>query len=103
ILLRLSLPSRQQVVAVDVDLEGLLAGLVSLLELLDHVRVTRRRGERREHVLMGVEIVRDRSRLDDAGPADRARHAPAALEVRVLLAAEWRRAAIRPAHHLGAV
>ena len=41
--------------------------------------------------------------LHQAGPAHHRRHAIAALPVGVLLAAERRRAAVRPAHDLGAV
>ena len=39
VLLHLALHEGQQVVAVDVNLEGLVAGLVALLELLDDVRL----------------------------------------------------------------
>ncbi len=103
VLLHLALQEGQQVVAVDVDLEGLVAGLVALLELLDDVGLAGGRGQRRQHVGVREHLVGHGSRLDHAGPADRARHAPAALAVGVLLAAERRRAAIGPAHDLGAV
>ena len=47
ILLDLAFEERQQVVAVDMDLEALVAGLVALLELLDRVGLARSRGQRR--------------------------------------------------------
>ena len=52
---------------------------------------------------MRADVVEDRARLDDAGPPDDAGDAVPALPVRVLLAAERRRAAVGPAHALGAV
>ena len=52
---------------------------------------------------MGEDLVRDLARLDHTGPANQTRHPPAALVVRVLLTAERRRAAVGPAHDLGAV
>ena len=58
---------------------------------------------RRQHVGVREDLVGHRPRLDDSRPADDARHAPAALPVGVLLAAERRPAAIGPAQALGAV
>ena len=104
ILLDLALEEREQVVAVDVHLERLVARLVAaLLELLDDIRVAGRRGQGREHVLVREDLVGHGARLDHAGPANGTGHSPAALEVGGLLAAERRRAAVWPAHHLGAV
>ena len=85
------------------DLEGLLAGRVALLELLDDLRLARCGHDGRDHVLVRAEIVEDGARLDHARPPDQARHAVAALPVRVLLASERRRAPVGPAHGLGAV
>ena len=86
VLLHLALQEGQQVVAVDVDLEGLVAGLVALLELLDDVGLAGGSQQRRQHVGVGEDLVGHRPRLDDAGPADGAGHTPAALPVGVLLA-----------------
>ncbi len=72
-------------------------------DLLDDVRLTGGGEQGREHVLVREDLVRDRARLDVPGPADQARHAPPALPVRVLLAAERGRAAVGPGDDLGAV
>ena len=64
---------------------------------------THRCQQRRNHVLVRADVIDDRSRLDDTGPANEARHAIAAFPLRVLLAAENRRPAIGPAHGFRAV
>ena len=58
----------KQVVAVDVHLEGLVAGLVPLLELLDDVGIAAGCGQRGQHVRVREHLVGHRSRLD-ARPA----------------------------------
>ena len=58
---------------------------------------------RRAHVLMRPDVIDDRAGLDDTRPAHHAGHAVTALERRVLLAAEHRRAAIGPGEHLRTV
>ena len=85
------------------DLEGLVSDLHALEQLLLHVGHARGRHERRDHVLVGVDLVAHRAGLDDAGPADGGRHAVAALPVGVLLPAEGRRAAVGPGELLRAV
>ena len=75
----------------------------ALQQLLLDVRLAGGRQQRRQPVLVRDDVVDLGAGLDDAGPAHRQRHAVAALPVGVLLAAERRRAAVRPAHHLGAV
>src|SRR5215472_278078 len=72
---------RQQVVTVEVYLEGLLARLVSLLGFFHDVRLPGGGHPGRKHVAMGAEIVRDSPRLADAPPADSAGHAPAAFVI----------------------
>ena len=67
------------------------------------VGVARRREQRRDHVFVRAHVVDDRAGLDDAGPADQAGDAVAALPLRVLLAAEHRRAAVGPVEELRAV
>ena len=61
---------RQQVVAVDVHLEGLVAGLVALLELVDDVGVAGGGEERRQPVVVLDDLVRHDARSDPARPAD---------------------------------
>ena len=85
------------------DLPGLAVGLVALLQLLDDVRLARRRQQRRQPVFLREDVVDDRARLDHARPADEHRHAEAAFPGRALLAVERRRAAVRPGPGLGAV
>ena len=102
-LLLLAREERHEVVAVEVDLEGLAADLVALLHLLDEVGLAGGGREGRDEVLQRADVVDDAAGLDDAGPAHDARHAPAAFPVGVLLAAERRRAAVRPRQHFGAV
>src|SRR5262249_36304882 len=103
ILLHLSFEERQQIVTVNPDLESLVAGLVSLLELLHNVRLAGGRQKRRQHVGVREDFVGYRARLDHARPPDRAGHAPSTFVVGVFFAAERRRSAVGPTHHLGAI
>ena len=59
--------------------------------------------ERGEHVFVGADVVDDGAGLDHAGPAEEHRHAVAAFPLGVLLPAEHRRAAVRPAKGFGPV
>jgi hypothetical protein len=59
--------------------------------------------ERREPVEPRDNIVRDRSRLDKAWPADHRRHTEGAFPIGVLLAAEWRHGSVRPRIHMRTV
>ena len=94
---------RQQVVAVDVDLVGHVAGLVARLQLLDDVRLAGGGEERRQPVMVLDDLVGDRARLDLAGPADHLRDPERAFPVGGLLAAERGRGAVRPGVHVRAV
>src|SRR5208282_5459608 len=96
VLLHLALPMGHKVETVEIDFEGLVAGLVALLAFLDDVRLSGSRQQRRQHVLVRIDLVGDCTRIDDARPPDRAGYAPAAIPVRVLLAAERRYPAVRP-------
>ena len=102
-LLLLALEVRQQVVAVEVDLVVAAHGRVAREQLLLDVGLADRGQQRRQHVLVREHVVVDRARLDHARPSDQGRNPVAAFPLGVLLAAERRRAAVRPAHHLGAV
>ena len=93
----------QQVVAVDVDLEGLVADRVARLQLLDDVGLARGGEERRQPVVVLDDLVRDRRRRGSCRASGSARHAERALPVRVLLAAERRHPAVRPDVHVRAV
>src|SRR5882762_7800870 len=99
----LALEVRQQVVAVQVDLEGPVSHAVALPQLGSDVRIADRGEERRQHVLVGGDVVDERPRLDHPGPTDDARHPPGALPVRVLFTAERCRASVGPGEHLGAI
>src|SRR5688572_28122187 len=77
------------VVAVQMDLEGLLADLHTLEQLLFDIRHTRCRQERGQHVFVREEVVVDGPRRDDTGPADRAWHPITTFPVLVLFTAEW--------------
>ena len=92
-----------EVVAVEMDLEGLVADLHALEQLLLHVGHAGGGQQRGQHVFVREDVVEDGAGLDDAGPADGARHAVAAFPVAVLLAAEGRRAAVGPGELLRAV
>ena len=85
------------------DLEGLSVGVVAVQELRGDVRFSGRSHQGRNPVLRREDAVHFGLRLHDIGPADDRGHAIAALPVRVLLASERRRAAVRPGERLGAV
>jgi len=91
-LARAPLPLRgqegQQVVAVDVHLERLVAGLVSLLQLLDDVRLACRRQERRQPVVMLDDVVDHDAGRNLPRPAHEQRNAECPLPIRVLLVPE---------------
>ena len=78
-------------------------GVVALQELVVDVRFAGGRDQRRRPVLGGEDVVDLGPRRHQAGPADHRRDAIAAFPIRVLLAAERRRAAVRPGESLGAV
>src|SRR6516165_4398764 len=103
VLLHLTPQEWNEVVSVEMDLEGLGASLVAFLNFLDNIRLARRCQQRWQHVLVREDVVRDCARLDDARPPDGARHAPSALPVRVLLPAKRRGSAIGPTQFLSAV
>ena len=84
------------VVAVEMDLVGLVADRAAVEELLGDVRIAGGGEQRRKHVDVRDDAVQHRAGLDLARPAHEARHAPAALPVGVLLAAERRVGAVRP-------
>ena len=102
-LFHLALEERQEVVAVEVVLEGLAAGRVSLKELLLHIRNARGREERGHPILVGHDLVVDRAGLEHAGPTGEGGHAHTALPGRALLAVERGVAAVGPRHDLSAV
>ncbi len=102
-LLHLALEERHQVVAVQVDLEGLAPGLAALLAPCHDIRLAAGGGEGRKQVLMRAHVVVDGPGLMHARPADERRHAEPAFPVGGLLAPERGAAAVRPAHDLGAV
>src|SRR5580693_190542 len=96
ILLYLARQEGNEVVPVEMDLEGLGASLVAFLNFLDDIRLARRCQQRWQHVLVREDVIGDCARLDDTRPPDGARHAPSAFPVRVLLAAKRRGSAIWP-------
>src|ERR1017187_2900549 len=100
---RLALEMRNEAVAGEMELARLLPGGISLLALFDDVRFTGRCQQRGKHVLVREDLIGDRTRLDHTRPADRAGHAPAAIPVRILLAAKRSAPAVGPAQFFGAV
>jgi hypothetical protein len=80
---RLALQERQQIDAVEVDLEGHAADRVALPDLLDQIGLPGRGREGRDEVLQRADVVDDPTRLDNARPPHHARHAPAAFPVGV--------------------
>src|SRR5215467_12771105 len=98
-----TLEVRHQIVAVEVDLERLVPRPVAGLDLVHDARLASRREDRGQHVLVGEDVVGNGAGLDDPGPADDARYAPAALPVGVLLTAERGGSTVRPGEDLGAV
>ena len=102
-LLHLALQERHEVVAIEVDLEGLAVGLVALHHLGDEVGLARGGGERGDQIFMGADIVDHLPGFDHAGPADERRHAEGAFPASGLLALKRRRATIGPGEDFGAV
>src|SRR6516164_513916 len=76
ILLHLTRQEWNEVVSVEMDLEGLGASLVAFLNFLDDIRLARRCQQRWQHVLVREDVVGDCARLDDARPPDGTRQAP---------------------------
>src|SRR5262245_6360007 len=76
---------------------------MSLAQLVHDLGFAGRGRERRNEIFMRAYVVHDGAGPDNAGPPDHARYAECAFPVCILLTAEWRSAAIRPAHYLGAV
>ena len=99
----LALERRHEVVAVEMDLVGPVADLLAGQQLLLDAGLAGGGEQRRQHVLVGGDVVDDGARLDHARPADQRRHAVAALPVGVLLAAEHGGAAVGPGEGLGTV
>src|SRR5262245_55676038 len=99
----LALEERHQVISVEVDLVGLAAYRITLGALCDDIRVTGRRAESWQEVLMSKEIAVNSARFDHARPANQARGSIAALPIGRLLATVRGGATIRPRHHLGPV
>src|SRR5262245_36954107 len=99
----LALEERHQVISVEVDLVGLAAYRITLGALCHDIRVTGRRAESWQEVLMSKEIAVNSARFDHARPANQARGSIATLPIGRLLAAVWGRATVRPRHHLSAV
>ncbi len=91
------------VVAIKMNLEGLVADFHTLLELLLHVGHAGSGQQRREHVFVGEDVIEHSAGLDDAGPTNGRRHAVTAFPVGILLPAERRGAAIGPREFLRAV
>src|SRR4029079_12703567 len=84
-------------------LEGLAVGLVALEKLGLDIWVASGSNQGRYPVLSRDNIVDFGARLHESRPTDHRRHAVAAFPVRVLFAAKWRGAAVRPAEGFGAV
>src|ERR1019366_2825545 len=90
-------------IAVQMTLVGRIADLLALLQLLDDVRIARRRKEGRKPVQPGDNAVLDLAGRHLAGPADQRWHAEAAFEDGTLALREGRLSAVRPGKYLGAV
>src|SRR5260221_12451506 len=103
VLFPFALPIGEQIEPVDIDLERLLPGRVSLLELRRDVRLPGRSYQRGEHVLMGEDVVADSTRLDHTRPADHAGHSPGPLPVSIFLTSKRRGPAVRPAKFLSSI
>ena len=85
----------QLVVAVEVDLEGLVPGFMAVEELFLDVGLAGRGEKRGQPVFARKNVGEAGAGLDHARPADKGRDAPAAFPVRVFLAAEGRGAGVR--------
>src|SRR5262245_7604729 len=81
----LALEERDEVVPIEVYLEGSTSHFVSLTQLFHNLRLTGCGCKRRNEVFMSAHVIDDRSGPDDAGPANDTWHAKCALPVRVLL------------------
>ena len=85
----LALEQRELVVAVQVDLEGLAGGLVTLHQLLLDVGLAEGAHEGGDPVHVVEDVVDHQTGLDHAGPADHRRDAEPALEGRTFFAMKW--------------
>src|SRR5271157_5517897 len=92
-----------EVVAVEVDLEGLVAGLEARQEILFHIWLTGCGEKRWQPILVGHDLVDNGAGLDDARPLGHHGHAESTLVGAALLATERLGAAIWPTEDLGAV
>ena len=101
--LHLAAQVRQHVVAVDVNFEGLVAGLVACEKFLLDVRLSGGGQKCRQPILVGNDAVHHRACLDLARPAYEGRHAPSALPIGVFLGPERSDAGIRPTVEVDAV
>ena len=90
----------QEVVAVDVHLEGLIAVPVALLEFLNDVRLADRGQEGGQPIVVADDLVGDRPSLDLARPAHHGGNAEGAFPVGVLLVAEGGHAGVGPGVHV---
>src|SRR5262249_8690565 len=95
-LLFLALEEGQEIVSVEVLLEGLIANFVAVGHLLHHVWIAGSRQQRRHPVLMGDDVVVDNPGFDDAGPAHEQWNAETAFPGCAFLTEEGGRSAIRP-------
>src|SRR5262249_22272681 len=95
-LLFLALEEGQEIVSVEVLLEGLIANFVPVGHLLYHVWIAGSRQQRRHPVLMGDDVVVDNPGFDDAGPARQQWNTEPAFPGRSLLTEEGSRSAVRP-------
>ena len=92
-----------EVVTVEVNLVGPVADLVALEQFVLNLRVASHGHKGRQPVEVGDDVIGHTARLDLARPADHRRHPVGAFPVRVLLAAERRHRAVRPAVHVRTV
>ena len=97
---------RQQVVAIQVDFEGLLAGRIHVVarqELCLEVGFPGHGGKRRQPIHVAHDFIGHGAGFDVTGPAHHRRDAERAFPVGILLAAEGGHAAIGPGVHVRAV
>ena len=85
------------------DLKGLVSNPVPLLQLTCYAGLTGGGKECRQPVLMIENIIDDRTRLDHSRPANKSRHAKAALPGRAFLSAERLHASVGIGVGLGTV
>src|SRR5262245_12585814 len=93
----------KQIVAIEMHLEGLLADLVPLLQLLSDVGLSGQCENCREPIQMTDDLVRYGASLDLARKTHHAGHAVGTLPARVLLGPERGHARIRPSVHVRSV